>query len=308
MFATFIIGLREGLEAALVIGILVAFLTRSGRRDVLPRLWLGIGLAVGLALAVGFILTFGAYTLSFEAQEILGGSLSILAVAMVTGMVFWMQRAARALRGELEGSMARAVETGVWGVVAIGFITVAREGVESALFLWSMVRSFGGSGDALLGAFVGLAVAAGLGYLIYRGMVKINMRVFFTATSLFLILVAAGVLAYGIHDLQEAGVVPGPFTAAAPIDPVTGTVAIGSAGFPFGWAFQIGHLIPPGGALSALLKGTIGLSPDMTWLEVIAWAIYLIVVGGLFIRGLSRPPAGRPVIAAQPAAVPRGEP
>ena len=97
-------------------------------------------------------------------------------------------------------------------------------------------------------------------------------------------------------------------TAAAPIDPVTGTVAIGSAGFPFGWAFQIGHLIPPGGALSALLKGTIGLSPDMTWLEVIAWAIYLIVVGGLFIRGLSRPPAVRPVIAGQPAAVPRGEP
>lgn len=309
MFATFVIGLREGLEAALVIGILVAFLTRSDRRDVLPRLWLGVGLAIGLALGIGFILTFGAYTLSFEAQEILGGGLSILAVVMVTWMIFWMQRAARGLKSELEGGMARAMATGgLWGVVAIGFISVAREGVETTLFLWSMVRAFGGTADALIGALAGLVVAVVLGYLIYRGMVRINLRVFFTATSAFLIVVAAGVLAYGIHDLQEAGVLPGPFTSAAPIDPVTGLVAVGLAGFPFGWAFQIGHLIAPDGALAALLKGSIGLAPEMTWLEVIAWATYLMVVGTVFVRGLRSPAPARPPVVGQPVTLSQGEP
>jgi high-affinity iron transporter len=299
VFATFVVGLREGLEAALVVGILIAFLVRSERRDVLPRLWLGVGLAIGLALGVGFVLTFGAYTLSFEAQEVLGGTLSILAVAMVTFMVFWMQRAARSIKGELEQGMARALATGgLWGVVAIAFISVAREGVETALFLWSIVRSLGGASDVLIGAVLGLLVAAVLGYVIYRGMVRINLRVFFNVTSALLIVVAAGVLAYGIHDLQEAGVLPGPFTAAAPIDPATGAVAVGLAGFPFGWAFSISDVLPPDSAVAAVLKGTIGLSPEMTWLEVIAWATYLVVVGSIFLRRLR---ADRPVRAPIPA-------
>ncbi len=313
MFATFVIGLREGLEAALVVGILVAFLVRSERRDVLPRLWLGVGLAIGLALGVGFVLTFGAYTLSFQAQEVLGGTLSILAVAMVTWMVFWMQRAARGLRGELEGGMASAVATGgLWGVVAIGFISVAREGVETTLFLWSMVRSLGGGSDALIGAVAGLLVATVLGYLIYRGMVRINLRTFFTWTSVFLIIVAGGVLAYGVHDLQEAGVLPGPYTAAAPIDPATGAVMVGLAAFPFGWAFSIGEVLSPASPLAAVLKGTIGLTPEMSWLEVIAWALYIVIVGGIFLRrhrAASAQP--RPTAAPNtpaPVSLPRGEP
>lgn len=308
MFATFVIGLREGLEAALVVGILVAFLVRSERGDVLPRLWLGVGLAVGLSLAFGFVLTFGAYTLSFQAQEVLGGVLSILAVAMVTTMVFWMQRAARGLKGELEGDMARALATGaLWGIVAIGFISVAREGVETALFLWSMIRSFGGGPEALLGALAGLATAIVLGYLIYRGMVRVNLRVFFTVTSLVLIVVAAGVLAYGVHDLQEAGVLPGPYTSAAPIDPSTGAVAVGLAGFPFGWAFQVGEVLPPDGPVAALLKGTIGFTPEMSWLEVIAWATYLVVVMTVFIRRSRASAPPRPALVSPAASVTRGE-
>lgn len=308
MFATFVIGLREGLEAALVIGILVAFLVRSERRDVLPRLWFGVGLAIALSLGFGFVLTFGAYTLSFEAQEILGGTLSILAVAMVTVMVFWMQRAARGLRGELEAGMTRALATGgLWGIVAIGFISVAREGVETALFLWSMVRSFGGGPDALLGAIVGLLVAVVLGFLIYRGMVRINMRLFFTATSLALIVVAGGVLAYGIHDLQEAGVLPGPYSAAAPIDPATGAVAVGLAGFPFGWAFQIGEVMPPDSAVAALLKGTIGLTSQMSWLEVIAWVTYLAIVGATFLRRNRAGAPPRPALVSPTPSISRGE-
>ncbi len=278
-----------------MVGILVAILVRADRRDVLPRLWFGVALAVALFLVLGFVLTFGAYTLTFQAQEVIGGTLSIVAVGMVTYMVFWMQRAARGLRGELEYDIGQALASGtLWGIVAIGFISVAREGVETALFLWSTVRAQGGSLDALLGAVIGIGVAVVLGWLIYRGMVRVNLRAFFTWTGALLIVVAAGVLAYGVHDLQEAGVLPGPFTSAAPIDPATGAVAVGLAGFPFGWAFQLGEVLPPDSVLASVLKGTVGLAPEMTWLEVIAWAAYLVIVGTIFLRRARAVPVARP--------------
>ncbi|GEP48221.1 high-affinity Fe2+/Pb2+ permease [Microbacterium saccharophilum] len=315
MLATFLIGLREGLEAALVVGILVAYLTRLGRRDVLPRMWAGVGLAIVLALGIGAILTFGSYSLTFEAQELIGGSLSLLAVAMVTWMIFWMQRTARTLKKSLEGGIDRALATGgLWGIVVIGFVSVAREGIETTLLLWSMVQSFGDAPSALLGALLGLAAAVLFGWLLARGMLGLNLRVFFTWTGAFLVVVAAGVLAYALHDLQEAGALPGPFTAAAPLDPVTGTVAVGWAAFPFGWAFDASAAIPPGSPLAALLQATVGFMPQMTWLQVVAWSVYIAVVGYFFLRGVSRPASGRssshasapagPVSAA-PAAVTR---
>ena len=322
MLATFLIGLREGLEAALVVGILVAYLNRLGRRDVLPRLWAGVGLAVALAVGIGAVLTFGAYSLTFEAQEIIGGALSLVAVAMVTWMIFWMQRTARTMRRSLEGELDRALAQGgpgprgrvPWGgaIVVIGFVSVAREGIETTLLLWSMVQSFGDAPAALLGALLGLATAVALGWLLARGMVRLDLRVFFTWTGAFLIIVAAGVLAYAIHDLQEAGVLPGPYTSAATIDPRTGEVGIGWAGFPFGWAFDASAAIAPGGALAAVLQATVGFMPQMTWLQVIAWAAYIVVVGGIFLRNAlrARPPqpmpetqadAGTPAPAHPPA-------
>ncbi|MBU4464449.1 MAG: FTR1 family protein, partial [Actinobacteria bacterium] len=180
MLATFLIGLREGLEAALVVGILAAYLTRVGRRDVLPRLWLGVGLAIVVALAIGAVLTFGAYTMTFEGQELLGGTLSLLAVAMVTWMIFWMQRTARTLKKSLEGEVERALAVGgLWALVLLGFVSVAREGVETTLLLWSMVQSFGDAPAALIGALFGLVVAAVFGWLLARGMVRLNLRIFF---------------------------------------------------------------------------------------------------------------------------------
>ncbi|MCC2033807.1 iron uptake transporter permease EfeU [Microbacterium allomyrinae] len=301
--STFLIGLREGLEAALVVGILVAYLTKLGRRDVLPRLWVGVGLAVGLALVVGAILTFGAYALTFEAQEILGGTLSLLTVAMVTWMIFWMQRTARTLKRALEGDIDRVLATGgLWGIVVIGFVSVAREGVETTLLLWSMVQSFGDAPSALLGALLGLVAAVVLGWLLARGMVRLDLRRFFTWTGAFLIIVAAGVLAYGIRDLQEAGALPGPFTSAAPIDPVTGAVAVGWAAFPFGWAFDVSTAIPPGSPLAAVLQATIGFMPRMSWLQVVAWILYVAIVGGVWARRQFRrtpaAPAPAPSISA----------
>ncbi|SFS01296.1 high-affinity iron transporter [Microbacterium sp. cf046] len=301
MLATFLIGLREGLEAALVVGILVAYITRIGRREVLPRMWGGVGLAIALSLAIGAILTFGAYSLTFEAQEIIGGTLSLIAVAMVTWMIFWMQKTARTLKASLEGGIDRALAQGsLWALVAIGFVSVAREGIETTLLLWSMVQSFGDAPAALLGALLGLLAAVVLGWLLARGMLRLDLRRFFMWTGAFLIIVAAGVLAYAVMDLQEGGALPGPFGPLAPIDEATGAVMVGLAGVPFGWAFDVTGQIPPGSALAVVLQATVGFMPRMSWLQVIAWALYVAIVGSFFIRGVR---AGRrPAPAASASA------
>lgn len=298
VLGAFLIGLREGLEASLVVGILVSYLTKLDRRDVLPRLWLGIGAAIGLSVGVGAILTFGAYALTTQAQEIIGGGLSLLAVALVTWMIFWMQKAARNLKRTLEGELDKALAVGsLWGIVIIGFVSVAREGIETALLLWSMVESAGSAPQALIGALLGLAISVCLGWLIARGMVKLNLGTFFTWTGGLLIIVAAGVLAYGLHDLQEAGVLPGPFSALATLDPATGAVGVGAAGFPFGYAFDVSTTIAPGGTLATVLQATVGFMPAMTWVQVVGWALYLAVIGGLFLSRVRR----RPRPAAQPS-------
>lgn len=299
LFAPFVIGLREGLEAALVVGILVAYLTKLGRRDALPRLWVGVGLAITLAVVIGAIFTFGAYALTFEAQELIGGGLSLLAVAMVTWMIFWMQKAGRTLKSGLEGGIDRALQGSVWALVAVGFVSVAREGVETTLLLWSMVQGFGEKPVALLGALIGLVTAAVLGWLIGRGMLRLNLSRFFTWTGAFLVVVAAGVLAYSIGDLQEGGALPGPYGASATIDSATGLAAIGWAGLPFGWAFDLSGVIAPSGGLAALLQATVGFMPRMTWLQVLAWVAYLAVVVPLFLRGVR---AGRRPAAVAPSA------
>ncbi|GAA2519214.1 iron uptake transporter permease EfeU [Rarobacter incanus] len=280
MIGTFIIGLREGLEAALVVSILIAYANKLGRADVVRRIWAGVGLAIVGSLLIGAILTFGAYGLTFEAQEIIGGSMSILAVGLVTWMIFWMQKAARNLKRELEGTVDKALLTGSgWSLVVIGFVAVAREGIETALFLWSAVRASGDAPTAWVGAVIGLLAAVALGWLIYRGAVRINLGTFFTWTGVFLIFVAGGIFAYGIHDLQEARVLPGPF---APVPDGGGVLA---AQF-FGngaWAFKVSDTISPDGILAAVLKGTVGFSPEMTKLEVAGWFVYVATTLSIYI-------------------------
>ncbi len=209
MLANYLIGLREGLEAALVIGILVAYLVRTQRRDLLPSVWTGVGVAAGVSLALGAALTLGPRGLSFTAQELIGGSLSIVAVGLITWMIFWMGKTARFLKKNLENGLERAIAVGKGAILAMALIAVGREGLETALFLWAGIEAAGSTTAPITGAVLGLATAIALGVLIYRGAVRINLRVFFQWTGVFLIIVAGGVLSYGIHDLQEAGALPG---------------------------------------------------------------------------------------------------
>ncbi len=287
--ASFLIGLREGLEASLIIGILLAYVTKLDRADVKRKIWLGVWIAIGLCLALGALFTFGRYALSFQAQEAIGGSMSLLAVGMITWMVFWMMKTGSRLRNELHSGVDAALALGTgWAVFWFAFVTVAREGLETTLLLW------GWAGDplAFAGAIAGIVIAAGIGVLLNRGALRIDLRLFFSWTGAFLVIVAAGVLAYGIHDLQEAALLPGPFSGA-PITPTnfrTGEVLTGfdgpfwAAAYPFGWAFNVEDAIAPSGALAAFLKGIFGFVPLMSWLEVTAWAIYLGVVLPLFLR------------------------
>ncbi|MFB2597737.1 iron uptake transporter permease EfeU [Herbiconiux sp. P17] len=266
MLANYLIGLREGLEAALVVGILVAYVRKIGRRDVLFRLWIGVGLAVLVALSVGAILTFGAYGLSFEAQEALGGSLSIVATGFVTWMVFWMLRTSQNLKGTLQSDIDRALIGAGWGLVLVAFLAVGREGVETALFIWAAVQATGETTLPLAGAALGILTAVVLGYLIYRGLVRINLARFFAWSGGFLILVAAGVLSYGVHDLQEAGILPG----------------LGNL------AFDVSAIVPPDSWYGTLLKGTVNFSPATTWLELTVWLLYFVPTMTLFIRAVIR--------------------
>ncbi len=265
MFANFLVGLREGLEAALVVGILVAYLVRTDRRDLLGRIWLGVGIAVAVSLGAGAALTYGPRGLSFEAQEAIGGTLSIVAVGFVTWMVFWMARTARALKAELEGRMGLAIAAG-GGLVVVALLAVGREGLETALFLWAAAQATGSSTQPLLGALLGLCVAVVLGVLVYRGAVTLDLAAFFRWTGALLVVVAAGVLAYGVHDLQEAGILPG-----------LGRIA-----------FDVSAQVPPSSWYATLLKGTINFSPRTTVLEAVAWLAYLVPVMTLFVRTVRR--------------------
>ncbi|TFB50354.1 iron uptake transporter permease EfeU [Cryobacterium tagatosivorans] len=282
MLANYLIGLREGLEAALIVTILIAYIVKIDRRDVLARVWLGVGLAVLLALGIGAALTFGTVGLSFAAQETIGGVLSIAATGLVTWMVFWMLRTARDLKGHLHGSIDRhLVGTGM-GLVLVAFLAVGREGIETALFIWAAVQASGETTFPLLGAGLGILTAVALGALIYAGMLRINLARFFTWTGGILILVAAGVLSYGVHDLQEAGILPGLHHLA----------------------FDVSAAIPPDSWYGTLLKGTLSFSPATTWLELAAWLAYLVPTMTLFIlksrQGRPRPAAACTEGAAAP--------
>lgn len=276
MIANFLIGLREGLEATIMVSILVAFLVKTGRRDRLGAVRWGVALAVVLPVSVAVALAVAAKALTFEAQELLGGTLSVVAVAFVTWMVFWMRRAGRSLATDLTDRMRTAVGVSGFAVALTAFLAVGREGLETVFFVWAAGQATGQTWQPLVGALLGLAVAVVLGWALYRQAVKIDLRRFFTWTGAALVVVAGGVLAYGVHDLQEAGVLPGLHSLA----------------------FDVSAQVPPSSWYGVLLKGVLNFSPATTWAQAVAWTAYVVPVLALYLRPRRRPAA--PAAGAQP--------
>jgi high-affinity iron transporter len=278
VLANYLIGLREGIEASLIVGILVAYVVKIGRKDVLRKLWLGVGIAVLVPLGVGALLTWGPYGLNFQAQEIIGGSLSLVAVGFVTWMIFWMGKTARSMKSTLHTRLDAALLGAGWGVVVLAMVSVGREGLETALFVWATVASVSGSWEPAVGALLGILTAAVIGVLLYRGFVKIDLGKFFSWTGAFLILVAGGVFAYAIGDLQEAGVLPGAGTHA----------------------YDISSIIPSSSWYGTVLQGIVNFNPSPNWLQAAGWLGYIVIVAFFYVRqhGAISPGGARKASAA----------
>ena len=280
MLSNYLIGLREGLEAALIVAILVAYLVRTGNTWALRRVWIGVGAAVVLSLALGAVLVAVDEALSERAAEAFAGTMSLVAVGLITWMVFWMATRARGIRDHLHGEVDRALASSTIAVAVVAFVAVAREGLETALFLWAGIRSTDEAAISVLGALLGLATAVVIGVLVYRGAVRLNMGRLFTWTGAALIIVAGGVLRYAVHEFQELGWLPGEDDIA--ID-VSGTFA-------------------PDGVVATLVRGLVNLKPVMSWLEVIVWLAYVIPTLILFFWVIRRRDAGARTSSPAPAA------
>ncbi|WP_029430655.1 iron uptake transporter permease EfeU [Blastococcus sp. URHD0036] len=281
--ASFLIGLREGIEMVLVVSVLVAYLVKTDRRQHLPAVWSGVGAAAALSIGFGAVLSYVSTTvLGGPGQELFDAITSTIAVALVTWMIFWMRTAGRRisgeLRGQMDGAMGRTAGLGVVTVVGIAFLAVVREGLETTLLFFASAQG-AVSSQPLFGLGVGLLVAIVLGVALYLGAVRIDIGRFFTISGLLLILVAAGIFKYAVHDFQEAGVLPGLTTQA----------------------FDASSWLTPGTWYAEFLRGLINLTPQPSVLETVAWLLYLVPVLVLFLWP-SRPALRTP--GAAPAPIP----
>lgn len=274
MFATFFLMLREGLEAALIVGIIAAYLVKIGRRDALDKVVVGVIAAVGLAIALGVGITLTIERLPFVVQETLEGIAALLAVGVLTWMLFWMRRQGRMLKGDLEQNVDSALTSNsTLALVALSFLAVIREGFETVLFMIPILSSQGTGIQVIFGGVLGLAVAVGVGLAIFVAGVRVNLRRFFTVTGVILIFVSAGLVVYAIAEFTEAGLIPNT-----------------------GVAFNLQPILPDNGPIGSVLAGLFGYRAAPTVLEVIGYLAYLIPVMFLFV--IDRPLLRRPAVAA----------
>ena len=261
MLGSGLIGVREGLEAGIVVMVLVAFAAKSDRRDALKWIWGGVLAALAMTIGTFLVIHFGTSTMTSLAAELVAGIASLVAVVIVTYMVLWMRKASSHISGDLTSGLASALAVGGPAVFGLAFLAVGREGFETALLMVGYAESVSRSAWPLVGLLIGIAVAALLTYLIYRGAVKLNFRTFFTYTGLFLIVIAAGILSYGIHALQVYGTLPGQNS----------------------YAFDISEGFDVDSWYGVIASGIFNFDPMPTWLQVIAWVGYVAIVGTAFL-------------------------
>jgi high-affinity iron transporter len=284
MIPTFVITLREGVEASLIVGIITAFLVKEGRRDALRQMWLGVGIAIVLCTAVAVLLRVVGEELPQKEQEGLETIVGLIAVAAVTYMIVWMRRHARGIKAELEGEAASALATGsTMALVGMAFLAVLREGFETTVFLLAAFQDSTDTTAAGAGAVLGLAAAIAIGLGLYRGGVRINLTRFFRVTGLVLVFVAAGLLATAAHTAHEAGWINGLQTEA----------------------FDLSWLVQPGTVSGSLLTGMLGLQPQPTMIEAVVYLAYAVPMALYVVwPDRLRPRARAPKRSAAPAEIP----
>ena len=266
-----LIGVREGLEIGIVVMILVAFLVKSERRESLKWVAVGVLAAVAMVAAIFLGIHYGTSTLSGLTAELIAGVASLVAAGIVTWMVLWMRTAARSISGELRADMTRALSVGPVAVTALAFLAVGREGVETALLMVGYAENAVGSSWPLVGLLFGIVVATILTISMYFGSLRVNFATFFTCTGALLVVVAAGILAYGVRALQTVGWLPG----------LSHT------------AFDVSAHFALSSWYGAVLQGIFNFRPDPTVLQATTWVLYVIVVLTLFLRPQRTPIASQ---------------
>jgi high-affinity iron transporter len=281
-------GLREGVEAALIVSIVLAYLAKTGNRQHFGRIWLGAGAAIALSVAVGVALfvTIGGFREPYE--QIFEGIVMLVAAGVVTWMLFWMRRQAASVKGELQAAVDRALSSGtVWGLSILAFTAVIREGIETSLFLVGQVNSAETAAPSvLLGAVIGLAIAVLLGWGFYHGSRRINLASFFKWTGVGLIFIAAGLLSHAVHEFIEVGVIQ----------------------FGTQTAFDISAILPhddaSGNLLGQFLRALFGYTSTPEVTTLVLHVAYVVIVLALYLR----PTAPRPPLVTQPSAGPEAGP
>jgi high-affinity iron transporter len=281
--ASYLIGLREGLEITLVVSILIAYLVKSGRRRQLLPLWSGVALAVVLSVLFGALLTYTETTLLADSasRELFEAITSVVAVVLVTWMIFWMRRTARRLKGELTGKLESAIGGGALAIAGIAFVAVIREGLETALLFYTAAQGATSTITPLAAITAGIATSVAIGFGLYAGAIRVNLSRFFTVSGVLLVFVAAGIFKYGIHDFQEAGVLPGLHTTA----------------------FDITGVLDPNSWYGAAIAGMFNITAAPTVLETIAYLGYVVPVLLVFLW-----PARKPTTSTSAATTPSPNP
>ncbi len=276
--SAFLVMLREGVEAALVVAIVLAYLRRLGRGDAFRWVWLGTAAAIGISLVLGAIIFGTVGELEGRAEEITEGLVALFAAGLLTWMIFWMAGQARTIKSRLQADVDAALRSeSVLALAGLAFVAVLREGLESALFLISTTVGAASGLGQLVGGVAGVAAAVGVGYLVYRGGRRLNLRLFFRITGALILLFAAGLLAKGIHELQEAHLL--------------GTVNE--------QLWRVGFADPDTSRVGEFLKSLFGWSPAPSFEMVLAWLAYIVPVGSVFLAVTRRvPTASQPAVAA----------
>lgn len=268
MLSSLLITLREGLEAVLIIAIILAYLVRTNHRQAFKPVWLGTTLAVVLSLIVGAVIYLSTGVLEGRTEQIFEGLAMVTATGVLTWMIFWMRKQAVSIKTHLHAQIQSALGKGSsLGLVGLAFVAVAREGIETVLFLFAATRVAESPSLSIVGSILGLTIAIGIGYSIYKGTSRLNLRVFFNVTGLLLILFAAGLLAHGIHEFHEAGVIP----------PVVEHL------------WDINYILPEKSVFGRFLTGLFGYNANPSLVEVVAYASYL----SFALIGYFRPTSGK---------------